>query len=176
MRTWILAATASLAVGTAAQALYMEWGPWKPGQSVNASFWPKGADALANRKERTGGHMLNSFDHFLYQGDAAALNAFLTDAAKVQGSRSIMLIGGEERVGLTNPRLEGADWTMSVSANSHVGVFLPSDGKVKLQDLKLPANVPLESWGEVGADVKRIVEEHEKKRKMDAAAPMSCAD
>lgn len=164
MRLWILALFTTLTLTTAARALYREWGPWVPGRNISASFWPKGADILANRKERTGGHMLNSFDHFLYQGDTAALNAFLGDVGKVQGPRSIMLIGGDERLGITNPRLEGADWAISISAKSHVGVFIPTDGRFKVADLKIPADVELESFGEVRPEVKQLVAEHERQR------------
>jgi hypothetical protein len=171
MRRWIAALAVCLAFQGAALALYREWGAWKPGEHLSASFWPKGSDVLANRKERVGGHMLNSFDHFLYRGDTAALNAFLKDVENVQGSRSVMLLSGDQRIGLISPRVEGADWSLSISPNSHVGVFIPSDGRVNVGDMKFPADVELETVGDVGADVQRRVAEHEKRRDAAKAEP-----
>ena len=170
MRRWTFLAALALTVGlaTGAHALYRNWGQWAPGHDISASFWPKGADKLANRQERFDGHMLNSFDHFLFHGNTAALNAFLGDLAGVQGSRRVMFLSADQRIGLIDPRAEGADWTMSISANSHVGVFLPAGGPFKLADLKIPADVPVESYGEVGAAVKEFVQQHEKAR---TAAP-----
>lgn len=164
MRLWVLGLTASLALGTAAHALYREWGPWQPGHNLGASFWPKGAEALANRKERVGGHMLNSYDRFRYRGDSKALNAFLRDVDKVEGSRSIYLLGPEVNLGQINPRLEDADWTLSLSANGHTGISIPTDGSNPIQTLKFPPSIPLEYEGNVGAEVKQLVEKHEQVR------------
>ena len=164
MRKWMLILAASLTLATAAQALYVNWGPWKPGQNISASFWPRGAEVLANRKERVGGHMLNSFDHFLYRGDLAALNAFLKDVEKVEGGRTVYFLGADQRIGFINPRQEGGDWSMSISANSHLAVFIAADGWRRLPDLKLPKDVQVEAVGEVDREVTLLVAEHEKQR------------
>ena len=144
MRALILTAALVLGLATAAHALYVEWGPWKPGERMSASFWPEGAIDLANRQERVGGFMINSYDRFRYRGDAKALNAFLADVAKVKGAKTIYLVAAKQRVGIGNPRHEGADWTMALSGNGHVGVMLDASGPIKIADLKLPAGVPVE--------------------------------
>ena len=165
MRLWMIGLAASVALGTAAHALYREWGAWKSGDNLSASFWSKGAAALANRKERVGGHMLNSFDHFRYQGNTKALNTFLRDLDKVEGPRTIYLLGPEMNAGLINPHLEDADWTLSLSANGHSGLFLPAEGPNPVRELRFPESIELSREGNVGPEIERLVEQHERTRK-----------
>lgn len=162
--TSITAALLVLTAAGAARALYQDWGAWSPGKDIWASFWPEGARRLANRKERVAGHMLNRYDYFAFRGDPAALTAFLKDLAAVQGPRSVSLLSGEERPGITNPRFADADWSMSISGNSHVDVDVPLGLRFGLADLKIPEKVEVWASGEVGPDVRRFVSEHEKRR------------
>ena len=164
MRKWWLIFLTVALVQTGAWALYAEHGAWQPGHDISASFWPKGAAELANRKERIGGHMLNAFDHFLFRGDKAALNRFLLDLGKVQGPRTVYLVAEDERVGIAAPAVEGADWTMSLSSNSHVGVFLAAKTVQGGSGLKIPVEVQVETVGKVDDAVSKFAAEHEKER------------
>jgi hypothetical protein len=170
MRTAAAALALTLALTTAASALRREWGPWKTEGNIGASFWPKGADALVNRKERIGGFMVNAFDHLRYEGDTKALNAFLADLGKVQGPRSVYLVGPNQQAGFIHPRVEESDWTMSLSGNGHTGVFLPADGPFRLSDLKIPAEAEVACVGRVGADARRRAAEHQKRRSAPPSA------
>ena len=162
MRFWVIGLAASLVLGTAAYARYQKWGPWQPGKNLGTPSWAKGADRLVNRKERVDGHNLNFYDRFQFRGDAKALNAFLLDLEKVEGPKSIYLLGPEVNAGFINPRREDADWILSLSANGHVGVSIPVDGPNPIRTLKFPGSVSLERIGEVGAEVKQLVEKHER--------------
>jgi hypothetical protein len=164
MRFWMIGLAASLVLGTAAHARYQKWGPWQPGKNLGTPSWAKGADRLVNRKERVDGHMLNFYDRFQYRGDTKALNAFLVDLEKVEGPKTIYFLGPEVNLGFINPRLEDADWSLSLSANSHVGMFIPVDGPNPIRGLKFPASISLEWTGEVGPEVKQLVEKHERAR------------
>jgi hypothetical protein len=163
-RAWLLGLGLAVGLATGAQALYREWGPWKPGENLSASFWPKGATTLVNRKERVGGHMLNRFDHFKFRGDLPALNVFLADLGQVEGARTVYLLDAEQNAGFISPVVEGAAWTMSLSSNSHVGVFITTIEKLPLEGLKIPAEVGVAAFGKVSDAVKRFADEHEKRR------------
>ena len=164
MRKWFLVALAVAALQTRAWALRAEHGAWQPGHDISASFWPEGAAKLANRKERVGGYFVNSFDHFVFRGDKAALNQFLLDLDNVLGPRTVYLVAEGERVGIADPAVEGADWTMSLSANSHVGVFLPAKTVQSGSSLKIPVDLPVETVGKVGDAASKFAAEHEKQR------------
>lgn len=153
-----------LAAGTSAWALYAEHGAWQKGHDISASFWPEGAKALANRKERVGGHMLNAFDWFRYQGNAEDFNRFLTDLDRVDGPKSLTLMVSHKKPNITEPYWVDADWTMSISSNSHCGAQFPVDGRIKLSSVKLPKNLPVWAEEDAPAAIKTLVQEHEKQR------------
>ena len=41
---------------------------------------------------------------------------------------------------------------------------VPGDGRLKLQELKFPREVELESYGEISPEAKKLIDEHEKQR------------
>ena len=175
MRTkWLgLAAALLILSSTTAHALYRRWGKGDPQHPISASFWPKGASELANRADRFDSYMLNAFDRFYYAGDAKAFNDFLQGYAKVDDrSLELLLIDPTDKLLLGN-QVEGANWSLSISSNSHASVAFPVDGRIQLRDLKVPLSVNVQAYPDANAEIKAFIAAHETLQKPKAPARTS---
>lgn len=165
MRICTVAFALGLTFGTTAHALYIGWGPWIPQKPLVFASWPKGSAQLVNRKERIGGYRVEMADHFRYQGNTEALNAFLQDLGRVEGRVVVQLLGRRgQRAAEQSTNEERADWTLALSSSKLVGMTVPVDGSNPIPSLKFPATVELGLYGEAPAAVKQIVEQHERVR------------
>lgn len=131
--------------------------------------WPQGLEALVNRNDRIHGYWVNSEDVFFYSGATPALNDFLAQYAKLKDTKLVVVLH-------PGPKEARSPWDKTPQPRTDWGLyFAPRDwlvhhpnGKVKktdlpmisqvdvwlgagirLADLKVPANVRVQSGGEI---------------------------
>jgi hypothetical protein len=160
----------ALLIPTVAWAL----GSDHPKQPVHNDKWPKGLAELVNADNRVHGYFVNWEDVFFFRGDTASLNTFLIQYAQLPDTRlQVVLHPGKLEVRSPwdkQPRREVvADWKLYATpftrdqvqaAGVKPGPFVTRidislGGSVRLDELRVPANVPVESGGEIEAFVKR---------------------
>lgn len=133
------------------------------------AHWPQGLKELVNREGRVHGFWVNDEDVFFYAGDTQALNQFLEVYAKLPKTALTVVI----HPGLKNARSpwERQDrdlptqWSLHTGGDSKDGRFVTRvdvwlGGRIRLEHVRLPANVEAASGGEI----ERFVAEHNKKK------------
>ena len=140
-----------------------------PSTPIDNEKWPKELAALANSENRVHGFFVNQIDVLFFRGDASALSTFLTSYSQLTGAR-LKLVLHPEKLAVKSPwdkqprKLE-ADWTLYVAPHEQGEALLTSGelvtrvdvwlgGSVKLEELRVSANVSVESGGEIEAFVK----------------------
>jgi hypothetical protein len=137
--------------------------------AVNNDKWPKGLAELVNSANRVHGFFVNEIDILFFRGDAPALNTFLTKYSELPGTKlQLVLHPGKLEAKSPwdkQPRKIAADWKLYAAPYEESGAEPKSGefvtrvdvwlgGSVKLEELRVPANVTVESGGEVEAFVK----------------------
>ena len=141
------------------------------------NHWPQGLKDLANRPNRVHGYFVNSQDVFFYTGNTDALNDFLKEYAALKNtSLLVVLHPGRKPVSSPwdkTPRGLFADWTLHTGNEfelneqgqlqvmpfeTRVDIWL--GGKVILEELDVPAVLPVRSGGEIEA----FIMAHEQRR------------
>jgi hypothetical protein len=131
--------------------------------------WSDGLLDMINLDARVHGHWVNANDEFFYQADTAPLNRFLAQCGKLKGTLSKVIIhaGSTRRSALWGEKPEMAyDWKLLIlrrgwgppedvprqkdDSGYVVTVDVWLDGKVELEELEVPANMTVESGGEIG--------------------------
>jgi len=143
-----------------------------PKQPVNNDKWPKGLAELVNAENRVHGYFVNWEDVFFFKGDTAALNDFLTKYSRLPDTTlHVVIHPGRLEVRSPwdkQPRDIAADWQIYASpftrdqvqaAGVKPGPFVTRldvwlGGSVKLDELRVPEKVSVESGGEIEAFVK----------------------
>ena len=144
-----------------------------PKQPVNNDKWPKGLAGLVNAENRVHGYFVNWEDVFFFKGNTAALNDFLTNYAQLTDAKLHVVIH-PGRLDVRSPwdkqpRLIAADWQLYASPFTRdqvqadgvksgpfvtrIDVWLGSS--IKLDELRVPEKVSVESGGEIEAFVKK---------------------
>jgi hypothetical protein len=139
---------------------------------VKTDGWPAGLAEIVNADNRVHGYFVNWQDVFFFRGDTGALNAFMDKCAKLPGTMlKIVIHPGKLEVKSPwdkAPRDIAANWQLYTTPferqqleNDHVkpGPFVSREDEwlgetLKLADIKIPANVTVESGGEIEAFVK----------------------
>lgn len=140
-----------------------------PSTPISNDKWPKGLAELVNGENRVHGYFVNAIDILFFRGDASALNAFLTDYSRLAGTQ-LRLVLHPGKLEVKSPwdeqrRNLEADWKLYAApyeedgARPKSGEFVTRvdvwlGGSVKLEELRVPANVAVESGGEIEAFVK----------------------
>lgn len=169
MRTYIILLIALLFMPGVAQGL----GADHDKRPVNNDGWPKGLADLVNSDNRIHGFFVNWQDYFFFAGDSSAFNEFLQKYSQLLNTRLQLVIHpGKLEVKSPwdkQPRDLSADWKLYTSPYGPVTqpataptntqfitrIDLYLGGSVKLDDLKIPENVPVESGGEIEGFVKK---------------------
>jgi hypothetical protein len=137
--------------------------------AIDNNQWPKGLAALVSGDNRVHGFFVNETDILFFRGDALALNTFLTKYSELLGTKlQLVLHPGKLEVKSPwdkQPRKIAADWKLYAApyeeggAQPKSGEFVTRvdvwlGGSVKLEELRVPANVTVKSGGEIEAFVK----------------------
>jgi hypothetical protein len=144
-----------------------------PKQAVTNDKWPKGLAELVNAENRVHGFFVNWEDVFFFIGDTAALNAFLAKYAQLPDTKLRVVIH-PGRLDVRSPwdkqpRGIAADWKLYATPFARDQVMKdgvkPGDfvtridvwlgGSIKLDELRVPEKVVVESGGEIEAFVKK---------------------
>ena len=159
----------ALLIPTVAWAL----GSDHPKQPVNNDKWPKGLAELVNADNRVHGYFVNWEDVFFFRGDTASLNAFLNGYAQLPDTKlKVVLHPGKLEVSSPwdkQPRDVAADWKLYATpftrdqvqaAGVKPGPFVTRidiwlGASIRLDEIRVPANVLVESGGEIESFVKR---------------------
>ncbi len=137
---------------------------------------PIGLAELVNRPDRVHGYFVNWEDVYFYAGDTKVLNEFLDGYAKLPNTvfRLVIHPGPKkarspwdkqdrdlqvEWTLYTTPLVRGAQDVPTNDGKFHTRVDVYVGGRIKLEDLRVPAAVLVESGGEI----ERFVMEHGKK-------------
>lgn len=165
---WFVALVLMLTGAQAASAMGGTHGKGAPKKPVSVSTWPKGVAGLANREDRTGGYWINASDWFYYAGDAKAFNEFLQQYAKVQGTPRILVLGGVKGLAgaFGSAAATGHDWELSVAGwgQASATVTLPLEGRIRLKDIHVPANIQVVFVGEPNREVETFLAERNVKQ------------
>jgi len=144
-----------------------------PGPIGGTGAWPQELKALVNTDNRVHGFFVNGEDILFFRGNTAKLNEFLTKYSKLQNVKhQVVLHPGELDVRSPwdkVPRDIQGDWR--VYAGSRLGKKEPFavrveiwlGGQVKLEELRVPANITVSSGGEIEA----FVEKHKQAQKSE---------
>jgi len=167
MRQYATVFLAALALLIPTMALGL--GADHPSGAVNNDKWPKGLAELVNGGKRVHGFFVNEIDILFFRGDASALNTFLTRYSELPGTQlRVVLHPGQIEAKSPwdkQPRKIAADWKLHAGpyeeggAEPKSGEFVTRvdvwlGGSIKLEELRVPANVTVESGGEIEAFVK----------------------
>jgi hypothetical protein len=150
-----------------------------PGPLGPNPAWPRGFLELVNRAERAHGFFVNATDVFYYSGDTQALNQFLEAYARLPGASLKVIIhpGAKNASSPWDKRdnrernlpiqwslrsVIGGDNEADVKAgrlSTYVDLWLGS--RIRLEDVRIPANVEAASGGEI----ERFVADRQKELK-----------
>jgi hypothetical protein len=156
----------ALCLALALMAPTLAWGLGAdlPSTAVTNGKWPKGLAELVNTPARVHGYFVNAADVLFFAGDAPALNAFLTKYAQLPNTKfKVILHPGKPEVKSPwdeQPREIVADWKLYAAPYDEAGlrpqagefvtrVDVWLGGAVKWDELRMPANVPVESFDQV---------------------------
>ena len=139
------------------------------GPVAGHDHWPQGLKELANREDRVHGFWVNEVDVFFYAGDTQAFNQFLEAYAKLPNTSLTIVI----HPGAKNARSPWdkqdrdlpAQWSLHTGGDSKDGRFVTRvdlwpGSRIRLEDVRVPANVEAASGGEI----ERFVAERKKKK------------
>lgn len=164
-KQWLsmVALAATLAAAQRVTAMAGTHGKGDPKHPISCSRWPKGVAELANRTDRIGGHWINANDWFHYSGDAKAFNDFLAGYARLEGKPLLFIGDPQSLIGALLPNTSsGYDWEMNVSGwTESVCVTLVLGNRIRLKDLKVPANIRVEFSGEKTREVEAFLAKHQ---------------
>src|SRR5262249_17849404 len=129
-------------------------------------LWPEGMKDLANRPDRVHGYWVNETDVFFYNGDSKAFNEFADGYSQLKGTQlRVVLHAGTKKARSpwdTAARDIPDAWSLHAPSDpldkdgvpkagngyyTRVDVWLGS--QVKLEELRIPANVEVVSGGEI---------------------------
>lgn len=121
-------------------------------EHLGCSGWSEGLTALINHPARVSGQIgpLGPTARFYYSGDAAVLNQILTQYAAVGGQSRVLYLEPE-----VAPAAEGFadhephDFDLSVNQSGDGFIHLYTLGRIRLQDLKIPAGVKVEALSSI---------------------------
>lgn len=144
---------------------------------VQQTDWPAGVADLLNLQKPVYAFFVNSQDNFYYSGDAAAFNAFMEEYAKLEGIPHTLVLRcgkGEVKDRIQNPAgspltTYAFDWYVFVVPpmipdggiakdspyQRYVTVNLYVGCNIRLDDIKVPANVKVVSGGEIENFIKK---------------------
>jgi len=149
----LISAPAALAMG----GTHGKGDPKKP---ISVSNWPQGVATLANRADRIGGYWINSSDWFHYAGDVKAFNEFLQQYAKIQGTPLTLVLVDVKEIMVTSESVAstGYDWELSIVGRSQASatVTLPLNGRIRLKDINVPANIQVTFIGSIGKQSREV--------------------
>ena len=148
-----------------------------PKQPVNNDKWPKGLADLVNADNRVHGYFVNWQDVFFFKGDTVAINDFLDKYAQLRSVKLHLVIHAGRLVVRSpwdeQPRDIEADWQLYATRFTpdqvqdgrvkpgpfvtRVDVWL--GGAIKLDELRVPKNVVVDSGGEIETFVKKHAED-----------------
>ncbi len=117
-------------------------------ERLGCSGWSEGLTALINHPARVSGQIgpLGPTARFHYSGDAAVLNQILTQYAAVGGQARVLYLEADAA-----PAVEGFadhephDFDLSVNQSGDGFIHLYTLGRIRLEDLKIPAGVSVEA-------------------------------
>lgn len=131
----------------------------KKGELPPHDGWLKGTYEAVNLPCRVHGYWINSSDSLFYQGDNAVLEQMLERFATIPdlNVRVILHAGkGVARSPWSKEEHGAADWQVTLYAEGgfgkrqdHVQVDVWLSGSIKLDDLKVPASMSVESGKEI---------------------------
>jgi hypothetical protein len=151
-----------------------------PKGKLNAQAqWPAGLIDLINSGDRVQGHWVNQNDFFYYKGDAAALQKYLAEYAKIKDTPHtvILHLGSDQRTGpLGDEPTVRFDWKLEVIRRGWGAPLDPARKKddpgyvvtvhiwlgdqIALSKLDVPKEVNVQSAG----DLERFIEAHRMKK------------
>jgi len=102
---------------TFASAMGGTYGPGK-GADSHSDEWPKGLTALLDLQAHVGGYWVNANDFYWFAGDTKALNQFLVQGARLEGTTVYIRFhaGKGESHGFADQEVVPIDWQLSVVA------------------------------------------------------------
>jgi hypothetical protein len=147
------------------------------GPVVQNPAWPAGLAELFNRAERVHGFWVNETDVFFYAGDTQAFNQFLEAYAKLPKTSLRVVIHAGAKNARSPWDKQDRDLPIQWSLTSSIRGGIPNadhkDGRfytrvdlwlgsrIRLEELRIPANVEAESGGEI----ERFIEERRQQLK-----------
>jgi len=136
------------------------------GPVAGNNLWPEGLKELVNRPDRVHGYFVNETDVFFYNGDSKALNEFLDGNSKLTNTAlRVVIHAGTKKARSPWDKAERnipVAWSFHASSSPLDGLSVPNAGgrfytrvdvwlgsQVKLEELRIPANIEVISGGEI---------------------------
>lgn len=172
----LLTSISLVLIAAAAFAMGGTYGKGDPVNPISQSNWQAGISELANRADRIDGYWINASDWFHYAGDAKGFNKFLEKYAKLANTPHLVVIFDDKPM-LTavfnDVKLETYDWEMRIdgwSSPAKVEIVIPSNSRLKLNEIKFPLNVDILLSPNPSKEIKKIADNHAAAQKKVALA------